>query len=44
MEQSLWDCLGAVRIPFIERYVHLTNDSIRCVDRRSLDVPAILTM
>ncbi|CAF0748592.1 unnamed protein product [Adineta ricciae] len=33
-----------IRIPFIQRYVHLTNGSIRCIDSRPYDAKATLTI
>ncbi|UJR22251.1 hypothetical protein I4U23_025312 [Adineta vaga] len=33
-----------IRIPFIQQYIHLNNDSIRCIDSRSFDTKAILTI
>jgi hypothetical protein len=32
------------RIPFMRRFTNLTNDSIQCIDQRSYDATAILTM
>ncbi|CAF3708092.1 unnamed protein product [Rotaria sordida] len=33
-----------IRIPFIKRFLPLTNDSIHCIDQRSYDAKAILTI
>ncbi len=36
--------LGTIRIPYIRQWINLTNDSIHCIDQRSYDTKAILTM
>ncbi|CAF1474248.1 unnamed protein product [Rotaria sp. Silwood1] len=33
-----------IRIPFISRYIPLSNDSIHCIDQRSYDTKAIFTI
>ncbi|CAF3539956.1 unnamed protein product [Adineta steineri] len=33
-----------IRIPFIKRFIHLTDDNIHCIDHRSYDGKAILTI
>jgi hypothetical protein len=37
-------CLGTIRIPFIKRFIHLTNDSVHCIDDRPFDAKAVLAM
>lgn len=36
--------LGAIEIPYVQDLINLTNDSIHCIDQRSLDAKAIVTM
>ena len=36
--------LGAIRIPFLKQLIHLSNDSVHCIDERRYDAKAILTM
>jgi hypothetical protein len=36
--------LGIIRIPSIQNLIHLTNDSVHCIEYRQLDTTAILTM
>lgn len=36
--------LGAIRIPFLKQIIHLSNDSVHCIDERRYDAKAILTM
>jgi hypothetical protein len=36
--------LGVIQIPFLKQLIHLTNDSVHCIDHRQLDTLAILTM
>lgn len=33
-----------IHIPYINRYIHLKNSTIRCIDPRSFDAKAVLTM
>lgn len=33
-----------IRIPFVEGYLQLTNNSIQCTDQRSYDAKTILIM
>ena len=36
--------LDVIRIPYIRQWINLTNDSVHCIDKRSYDAKAILTM
>ena len=43
-EKIFLEYLGVIRIPFIKNLLHLTNESVHCIEYRQLNTTAILTM